>query len=214
MKTYFLIVLLAASAFAQSELDATAMEQEMNDSYNAAKKQEAQDEYDAQMRAFQDSINKAIVDHQAATKIVNVGEFEIIVQENCTIEFPSQPEKPTVVEKECFKAKHNAETTAGLIAKATPLNPPNIEMVASAMNNCELQVSIVKSFEIYNTCWEDELPAEYRSIYQAQVDALEAKGYAYNEETKKWEKSYETQKINLASDPNNVVPASEANAPQ
>ena len=205
MKTYILLVLLAASAFAQSTLDATAMEQEMNDAYNQAKKDEAQADYEAKMTEFQNSIETAILNHQSATKIVNVGEFEIIVQENCTIEFPTQPEKPTVVEQECFKAKHNAETTAELIAKATPLNPPNIEMVAGAMNNCELQVSIIKSFEIYNTCWEDELPAEYRSIYQAQVDALEAKGYVYNAETKKWEKSYASDKINIASEANYQV---------
>jgi hypothetical protein len=210
MKTYILIAVLFASAMAQDSLDATQMTQEMNAAQVAADQAAIDAEYDEKMKAFQNSIESAILNHQSATKNVKVGDFEIIVQENCTIEFPKKPEKPTVVEKECFKAQANAETTAELIAKATPLNPPNVQMVQGAMNSCELQVGIIKTFEIFNTCWEDDLGPSYRSIYEAQVESLKSKGYTLNEDTGKWEKRINSGTINIAQDgdeSNTVTPA-------
>ena len=107
-----------------------------------------------------------------------------------------------MTEKDCYKATFNATTTANLVAKATPLNPPSIDMVIRAVNSCELEVKWVKEFEIYNVCWGEEVPAEYQHIIGPLEQELKDKGYVRVDG--KWRKESEVQHIKLAEEENLV----------
>ena len=209
MKTIILFAFALMTYNVRSQ-DATEITNNLNDGV-AAVDTAAKEKYEEEMLAFEQEVKDAVKSHEVNVKQVTVGEFQILIQNNCVIEFPKIPEEPTVTEKECFKAQVNAETTAGLIAKATPLNPPSVSMVIRAMNTCELEVSWIKEFEIFNTCWDEEIPAQYKAIYDAQVVELEAKGFVLNEETGKWVKEGSVQKITLHDSGNQIaVPVDQA----
>ena len=173
-----------------------------------AKNKEVMDQYNEDMKEFERQVIEAVNQHQSSVKRVKVGEFVIKIQDNCEIEWPEKPEKPTITEEECIKAHFDAETTANLISKATPLNPPNVQMVMQAMNTCKLQVSWVKQFEIYNNCWEGEIPAMYKPIFEAQRQSLIDQGYEEEHLENggtRWVKSGEKKTINLIKEGNDMI---------
>ena len=188
MKTAFIvsIFLLSAATFAQ---DATKMAEDMNKEMNTNITTANKKQYDIDMKKFQDQVMNAVREHQASTKSVKVGEFEVIIQDSCFIKMPTKPILPTPSEKECYMANVDAQTSAYLIAKATPLNPPSVDMVLNAVNHCELSVNWVKSFEIYNKCWTESMGASYDDIYEKQAQTLINKGYTLNPLTNRFEKS-------------------------
>ena len=147
-------------------------------------------------------MREAVLSHQTSIKNIQVGAFKMLVQDNCVFEPPKKPEYETVSERDCFKAVFNATTTADLVAKATPLNPPSVDMVLNAVNSCELQVNWIKEFEIYNACWEGEVPAEYLHIIEPIEADLREKGYV--REDNKWVKRGTEQTIDLREEKNKV----------
>ena len=194
-----MIFALVGGIFAQN---ATDMTDDMNAQVQALD-QAAVDQRNADAQAqFEEDMRKAVLDHQTSIKHVQVGAFNMLVQENCVYEPPKKPEYETVTERDCFKAVFNATTTAELVAKATPLNPPSIKMVMNAVNSCELQVNWIKEFEIYNACWEGEVPAEYMKIIGPIEEDLKEKGYERVEN--KWVKRGTGAVINLEESQNRV----------
>ena len=203
MKTSSLIILTTLALFHGLRAEDPTVNS-IQDNINQGikdKNKEILDKYNDDLVAFQQGVEDAVTSHQSAVRVVKVGKFIIKIQENCEIDFPKRPEKPTITEKECAKAHFDAETTATLISKATPLNPPNVRMVMSALNTCELEVSWIKEFEIYNNCWGAEIPAMYKPIFDAQKESLEAQGYEEVVDAEsgksKWVKQGETQRLTL-----------------
>ena len=191
---------LAATAFTQ---DASQIEGDLNDAVLAADQAEADRLNNEAMLKFEEDMKNAVLAHQTSIKKVTVGSFQMLVQDNCNLELPKKPTYITVTEKDCFKANFNASTTANLVAKATPLNPPSIDMVMKAINSCELEVSWVKEFEIYNECWGEEVPAEYQHIIGPIEQDLKDKGYVRDGNV--WRKESEVTRINLEESGNEVT---------
>ena len=201
---YFIITLfvIAPAVWAQ---DASKIEDDLNNQVLLTD-QAAVDAANLEaMKKFEEDMKNAVLAHQTSIKHVKVGSFNMLVQDNCNLELPKKPDFKTVTEKDCYKATFNATTTANLVAKATPLNPPSIDMVIRAVNSCELEVQWVKEFEIYNVCWGEEVPAEYQHIIGPIEQDLKDKGYV--RVGGKWRKESEVQNIKLAEEQNQVTKA-------
>ena len=194
------LLALASTVFTQ---EAGAIEDSLNGAVLAVDQAEADRKNEEAMVQFETDMKDAVLAHQTSIKKVVVGSFQMLVQENCNLELPTKPDFVTVTEKDCFKANFNATTTANLVAKATPLNPPSIDMVMRAINSCELEVSWVKEFEIYNECWGENVPAEYMHIIGPIEQDLKDKGYVRVGNV--WRKESEVQHIDLQEEGNQVA---------
>lgn len=160
----------------QTESGAVA---ELNQAYKNAKNQEEQERYDAAYDAFEAEL-RAIVERQNNSdnqKVHTVGQYSVTVQTNCEVEVNPMPPILTPFEKDCYSAKSSAEATADMIINTAPENPPSLAAVVGAVTNCELTVSVNKSFSIYNNCWTDQFSAEYGSIMAGFAADMAAKGY-------------------------------------
>jgi hypothetical protein len=202
MKYITVTLFLIASAITDN-LDASKMSDDLNKAVLAADQAEADEKNRLAMEKFEKDMHDAVLAHRNSIKKIEVGNFHMMVQDNCKLVLPEKPDYVTVTEKECLKAVFNATTTAQLVAKATPLNPPSIKMVINAVNSCELKVQWVKEFEIYNECWGEEVPAKYQHILGPQIEKLEQQGYVRDEETGRWVKKGEGKTISLESEGGN-----------
>jgi hypothetical protein len=198
--TLVTLLALATTVIAQ---EAGAIENSLNGAILAVDQAEADRKNEEAMIQFEKDMKDAVLAHQTSIKKMTVGSFQMLVQENCNLELPKKPDFVTVTEKDCFKANFNATTTANLVAKATPLNPPSIDMVMRAVNSCELEVSWVKEFEIYNECWGENVPAEYMHIIGPIEQDLRDKGYVRDGNV--WRKESEVQHIDLQEERNLVA---------
>ena len=200
MKYTLIIMLAIAGAWAQNAQDMT---DSMNEEYNKMKQEEADAQNEAAMIKFEQDMRDAVLAHQTSIKHVQVGSFNMLVQDNCNFVPPDKPPVITVTEKECYKANFNGATTADLIAKATPLNPPSIDMVIRAVNSCELEISWIKEFEITSICYTENMPAEYLKIVKPIEDDLIRQGYVH--ENGKWIKRGEVKNIKINEEGNAVA---------
>ena len=201
MKYFVIAMFLVASTLAE-DLTTDKLTKQLQDGITAADQAQIDAEHEAAVKKFEEDMQAAVAAHKNSIKPIEIGEFVLRVQDNCNLVLPEKPEKPTVHEKECIKAVFNAETTAELVAKATPLNPPSVRMVMGAVNKCELQVSWVKEFEIYNECWGEEVPAKYQNVIGPVIEKLKDQGYEQDEETGKWVKKSGVTTINLEESKN------------
>ena len=149
----------------------------LNNALSTQKNTEEQARYDAAYDAFEAEL-RAIVDTQNTnTKVHTVGQYNVTVQTNCEPYVEPVPPVMTPFEKECFSAKSSAEATADMIINTAPQNPPSLAAVVGAVTNCELEVSVNKSFSIYNNCWTDQFSSEYGSIMDGYAATMASHGY-------------------------------------
>ena len=177
--TIFITIYLVSFALCEAPEPVTTevVSKKLNDEFQ----QKLKDEYNQEMADFTQSVEDAVNDHTSLTKVVKVGQFSITVQTECALDLSEIeiPEKPTLMEKECFTAIAKANSTAELIIQATPEYPPKPSAIVNVMNNCELEVSWSKSFSIFPQCWEGAMPEQYQAIYNKYTKNLtEEHGYS------------------------------------
>ena len=136
-----------------------------------------QAEYDSEYEKFQDELSDLINTHNNNTKTTKVGDYQIIVQTDCSFDMDIKPPVLTPFEKDCYSAKAAADASAEMIINTAPNNPPSIEFVQSAVTDCKMTLSVSKSFTIHNLCYVEEFAAEYKAILDDYQSKLHAAGF-------------------------------------
>ena len=126
---------------------------------------------------FQDELSDLINTHNNNTKTTKVGDYQIIVQTDCSFDMDIKPPVLTPFEKDCYSAKAAADASAEMIINTAPNNPPSIEFVQSAVTDCKMTLSVSKSFTIHNLCYVEEFAAEYKAILDDYQSKLHAAGF-------------------------------------
>ena len=189
-----LLLLLASSAAAQIAKDYA---KQLNDQVNAA----IQADTDAaRKKALDDYMNSAIDtlnSEKKATKEVVLGNFKILIQQNCEIKLPTKPEIPNPVEQECASAHEDAKMLAEKVIDMTQANMQDPKVVLDGMVKCNLNLEADFSVSIYIKCVNAEFEHYYQKYFAEMVDKLKADGLEYNPDTqtftKKMEKSISLQ---------------------
>ena len=147
----------------------------LNDQIETEMNAEQQRQYQIDLGAYQRSIQAAVNNHLKETKTVEIGQFSILVQSSCELDLThiKEPENPTTIERDCYNAEMNAESTAELLIKATPEDPVNPALVINATNSCDLRVGWVKTFSIFDECWNGALPETYQAMYNDFVNNMQ-----------------------------------------
>ena len=157
----------ATESFVQDSLRAGA--QAIDDQYKT--------QYDNDMIAYENRLRDLIEDHVKSVRQTEVGAYTITVQTDCEFDMDIKPPTQTRFEADCYSAKASAQSTADLVMNAAPTHPPTLDAVRSAVTNCSLELSVVRSFTVHNKCWTEALAAEYKQIYEEFEASMNAKGY-------------------------------------
>ena len=181
MKIQFTISILLVFGAIIAQDSPAATESSAVDALNAANnarvnsdlKQKYNEEYDQ----FTQDLNAIIERQNNNNKVKEVGDYKITVQTDCDYKIDLKPPVLTKFEKECYSAKSTAEATADMIVNTAPQNPPSFASVKGALTNCKLEVSVSKSFSIYNNCWADEFASEYKAIMDGYAGRMSQAGF-------------------------------------
>ena len=168
------MTLMALYQFQEADFNPEAA---LNDTFNQIKQTANDDqaeEYRIALGDYQKSIRDAVNAHLTDTKTVTIGQFSILVQNSCELDLTKyeKPVNPTPIETDCFNAEMSAESTAELLVKATPEDPVDPALIVNATNNCDLRVSWVKTFSVYDECWNGSISESYRAIYDEFVNNM------------------------------------------
>lgn len=131
-----------------------------------------QAEYDRKYNEFMGKLSQLVGQQNSNHKEVQVGEYTINYQTECSINIDLKPPTLGKFEKDCYSAEAKAGATAKMIVDSAPNNPPSIEAIQSAVVNCELELKVKKSFSITNLCYEEGFVSNFKDIvseYQGQL---------------------------------------------
>ena len=149
---------------------------------NSTVKSNAALQYEKDMDVFVNEFRKKIETQTSKTKQINTGVFSLIIQEDCSFLDEIPPEKPSIIEKDCFTGQIMAQATANLIIQTAPTNPPNIEILIGAVSSCKLELEWSQTFSVLNECYKDNLREEYLKILQDSYESIENFGFTKNED--------------------------------
>ena len=178
MKVLTTLLILTTMVYTQEGENAT--ESYVQDSLRAGAQaidDEYKTQYDNEMTAYQNDLQNLLDTHIQNVKTTEVGDYSITIQTECKYDVDIKPPTRNRFEADCYSAKASAQSTADLVMNAAPTHPPTLDAVRSAVTNCSLELSVVRSFTVHNKCWTEALAAEYKQIYEEFEASMNAKGY-------------------------------------
>ena len=135
---------------------------------------EAEEQYSEDLANFQLEMEQQLQFQTQQTKEVQTGQYQITIQQHCNMLYDKPPERPSLLEKDCFSAKTMAEATANLIMNAAPSHPPTLQAVRNITTDCELRLGWVERVSVFRECYSEGLSSEYREILDAAHESFGA----------------------------------------
>ena len=168
-----------------------------------------EDEKTRLMTEFMNEAVKNLETYKKSTKEIQVGNFEIRIQNACEIEKVDPIVDPNPVNLECLTGHFQGEMLAKAVATLTKLSPAPTADIMMTMGECELILEKKISFSIYNECAGSEFEHYYEKYLNEMIGQMEGKGFVYTSDGKgghMFEKSVVGERIDLQKVESEVVP--------
>ena len=173
----------------------------------------ARSQYEKEYQEFRTRFQSLVHAQSTKTKEIDISDFQIHIQQDCSLIDLPPPVKPSLLEGDCFTGQFMASVTARLIANVSPTSPPDAQSILQAVNSCELDLGWTETLSIEKECYAEDLSAEYRRIVDDGFESLgeefgfEHKGGNRFERDMQFNvKLHESKAVVNRSTPNELVP--------